>query len=142
MSVTNWSRFDSHIDPLPNGCWQWRGCMHSEGYGVYGKSPKYAHRMSYERARGPIAAGLQIDHLCKDRACVNPDHLEAVTQSVNILRGDSPGALSVRTGRCGRGHEWTPENTYVRKDGGGRQCRACARENLRNLHRRRKEIAA
>jgi hypothetical protein len=122
----DWERFDRNY-VAGEGCWTWNGNRQSQGYGVYGKRVKYAHRLSYERHKGSIPEGLHIDHLCRNRLCVNPDHLEAVTQRINTLRGMSPGAISLRTGRCKRDHEWTPENTYLRPDTGARQCRECIR---------------
>jgi hypothetical protein len=68
-----------------DGCWLWRGRIAPNGYGTIGK--EYAHRVAYERARGPIPAGMELDHLCRVKACVNPDHLEVVTKSENAKRG-------------------------------------------------------
>lgn len=109
-------------------CWLWTGAV-SSGYGTLYIDNRnvYAHRFSYELHVGPIPHGKQIDHLCRVQPCVNPDHLEAVTPRTNILRGNAPSAVAVRTNRCRRGHEFTEENTYWRPDGRGRQCRACAR---------------
>lgn len=109
-----------------NGCWDWVGGHTTAGYGTTwnGRGMVYAHRLLYERHKGPVPEGLHIDHLCRNRGCVNPDHLEAVPCKENIRRGDSPAAIARRTNRCGRGHEFTPENTY-RRPNGGRMCRAC-----------------
>lgn len=116
----------------PDWCWTWTGALGSTGYGTInrgrdgGGRPAYAHRLSYELNVGPIPAGLTIDHLCRTPSCVNPKHLEPVTLAVNIARGMSPAAISVRTNRCPNGHPYTPENTYIRPDKGTRMCRTCA----------------
>lgn len=91
----------------------------------------YAHRFTYEYRHGPIPEGLVIDHLCRNRACVNPDHLEAVPQRINVLRGERAG---IRATACPRGHSYTSENTYTNPQG-GRACRTCIRQ-------RRKKAAA
>lgn len=82
-----------------------------------------AHRMAYEELVGPIADGLQIDHLCRVRCCVNPAHLEPVTQAENIRRGVSPTAANRRKTHCKHGHEFTTENTRLVPE--GRICRRC-----------------
>ncbi len=87
-----------------------------------------AHRFSYELANGPIPEGLQIDHLCRNRGCVRPDHMEAVTPRVNYLRGDSVPAKNARKTECKRGHPFTFQNTLVVERPGfhpSRQCRTC-----------------
>lgn len=128
---------EQYLDMSGGGCWVWLGYVCPwTGYGKYGR--KMAHRVSYELAVGPIPAGFQIDHLCRNRRCVNPQHLEAVSPRVNILRSMSPSAIVVRTNRCKRDHELTPENTYHRPDGGGRQCRECIRiRSARQTSKRR-----
>ena len=101
------------------GCWLWQGPLTNAGYGrmswtAFGRKEGGAHRVSYVAHRGPIPAGLQLDHLCRNRACVRPDHLEPVTNRVNILRGESPSARAARATHCVHGHEFTPENTKVK----------------------------
>lgn len=117
--------FPSRWLVVESGCWIWQGSTSSEGYARWGI--QYVHRLAVRRSGREIPEGYQVDHLCRVRSCVNPAHLEVVTRLVNIMRGASRGAVSVRTNRCIRGHEWTAANTYLRPDGGGRQCRACIR---------------
>lgn len=123
-------------------CWLWTGHLDRKGYGAIktGKKSTGAHRFSYSLNVGPIPDGLVIDHLCRVPACVNPAHLEPVTNAENIARGTAPAAVAIRTGKCQRGHEFTEANTYyVPRSGGGRQrkCRECAltrdRERLQRL---------
>ena len=118
-------------------CWLWQGSIaKNRGYGTFRKAHLVsvkAHRFAYEFCVGPIPEGLQIDHLCRVRNCVNPDHLEAVSPRENMRRGVSPAANHARKTHCIRGHEFTPENTrlYSRKRGLERVCRACKRNERR-----------
>jgi HNH endonuclease len=114
-----------NIDPRTI-CWEWQRARQGDGYGHISVAKRLvrAHRLSYEIFRGPIPDGLTLDHLCRNRACVNPHHLEPVTCRENILRGESPFALRARKTHCPLGHEYTPANTYVSKRG-GRDCRLC-----------------
>lgn len=115
-------RFWLKVAKQPNGCWLWTGS--TAGAGRYGRfADDQAHRWSYERFVGPIPDGLVIDHLCRVTLCVNPAHLEPVTQAENIYRGDSLQAKNRLKTHCVRGHEFTPENTISR--GNGRICRQC-----------------
>lgn len=117
-------------------CWPWPGKVRRDGYG-YATAPRgvseLAHRHAYEVAVGTIPDGLTIDHLCRNRACINPSHLEPVTAAVNALRGDSPLSRNHRKTQCNRGHAFTPENTaWVTITGRkhlGRCCRVCRKEN-------------
>jgi hypothetical protein len=110
------------------GCWLWTGNLNAQGYGTgtywrYGK--QLAHRLVWMVLRGTMPTGLEPDHLCRVRRCVNPDHLEWVTHRENILRGEAPAARHARVTHCPRGHEYTPANTSM--DGGSRMCRECNR---------------
>lgn len=125
-------RFWAQVDQCEDGCWYWLGGLHCEGYGritVYGKRT-YAHRFAYELLVGKIPEGLEIDHLCRNRACVNPTHLEPVTCEENVLRGVSPSAVHRRQTHCVHGHPFDVENTGYMPDG-RRRCRTCDRVRAR-----------
>jgi len=130
----------SKIDLADDGCWIWTAAK-TNGYGVVSIAGRLrrAHRVVYEALVGPIPAGLEIDHLCRNRACVNPAHLEPVTGTENILRSTSPSATHARQTHCKLGHEFTPENTYLRKRGHKteRFCRACMRARDRERYDRK-----
>ena len=122
-----------------HGCFVWKGGKTSAGYGhvhVPGGKTNYVHRIMYERVFGPIPPGHEIDHLRRNRACANPDHLEAVTRRENTARGANKSARAMRENRCYRGHEFTPENTYT--VGNRRKCRQCGRENTRAYDQRQR----
>ncbi|KKL53690.1 hypothetical protein LCGC14_2272920 [marine sediment metagenome] len=123
----------SRIDAL--GCTVWRRYRTPSGYGLIavGRKSRRAHKVAYELAKGPVPEGLELDHLCRNRACIDPEHLEAVTHRVNVLRGVSPSAVSARKTECIRGHEFTEANTLWTSDG-RRDCRAC--HNARSRARR------
>lgn len=114
-------------------CWQWTASTTAGGYGQIradwpARTMLYAHRVAYQFVAGAIPDGLQLDHLCRNRACCNPEHLEPVTNRENGLRGQSFAAINARKTRCPKGHEYTPENTAVDSNDGSRKCRICRRE--------------
>jgi hypothetical protein len=115
------------VDKSDNGCWLWRGQLNSRGYGQIRAHEKtcLAHRIAYAYLVGPIPEGLQLDHLCRVKRCVNPQHLEPVTGSVNLARAYSAAPRQPAT-TCRRGHEFTAANTYLSKK--GRICRRCRRD--------------
>lgn len=110
-------------------CILWTGPLGKEGYGSVWNSRRRqtdsAHRLAWERAYGPIPSGLVIDHLCRNRACVNVDHMEVVTNRVNILRGAGLAAHNAVARACKNGHPFDAANTYVPPDGRRRVCRTC-----------------
>jgi HNH endonuclease len=124
-----------------DSCWWWTGCLTNHGYGVASWNGKQrpAHRVFYELRKGPIPEGLAIDHLCRNRSCVNPDHLEAVTLRTNVLRGISPAAIAAKLTHCIRGHELSGENISYR-NGTQRRCRVCNRERMASVRASIKEI--
>lgn len=109
-----------------NGCWIWTGCK-ANGYGIVGIAYEtwFAHRVAWVSKNGQLSSDLQLDHLCRDRACVNPDHLDPVPQAVNMIRGDGWGGVNSRKTHCPQGHEYTDRNTYVIPSTNGRMCRIC-----------------
>jgi hypothetical protein len=137
-------RLTEKIRVLPNGCWEWTAAK-QKGYGTIsvgtrpggGSIVARAHRLVYEMAIGPIPSGLEPDHLCRNRACVNPWHLEPVTHLVNVQRGPNPRSLQTH---CKHGHEFTPDNTICRAKN-RRGCRACGIEDARAYRARRKSSA-
>lgn len=136
MTPTILARFWEKVSIEPDGCWLWTGNTDRKGYGSMrvkstGGPGSFArpHRLAYEHYVGPLPDGLVADHLCRTRACVNPAHIEFVTNRENILRGEAPSAIHARKTRCSRGHEFTPENTYTSRGRNrtGRQCKACCK---------------
>ncbi len=126
-----------------DGCWLWQWGLTEHGYASFigdDKRPVYAHRWSYERFVGPIPEGLVIDHLCRNRGCVRPDHLEPVPQRVNTARGTSNGAVARTWETCLHGHPRTPENTYVRRNG-WIMCKPCARASVMRSYYAKKAVA-
>jgi hypothetical protein len=121
------------------GCWTWTG-SHNLGYGQIqagARSSARVHRVAYEMLVGPIPNGLSLDHLCRNRSCVRPSHLEPVTNRVNVLRGAGLAAANAAKTHCIRGHEFTPENTYLTRK--GRDCRICHTQFCREWRLKRKE---
>lgn len=115
-----------YVVDAETGCWVWQRAVNGDGYGSCYREGRIwaAHRWYYIQFVGPVPSGLELDHLCRNRRCVNPDHLEPVTTRENILRGEGCTAQAKRKTHCLRGHEFTRANTMVAKDG-GRRCLTC-----------------
>jgi hypothetical protein len=130
-------RFLEKIEASEDGCWNWTAGITRKGYATFWDQvqnrDRRAHRWAYEWFIGPIPEGLQIDHLCRNRRCVNPTHLEPVTARENTFRGVTIAARNAAKTHCPSGHPFDETNTYRRKS--GRDCRAC------RLIRYRKKVA-
>jgi len=134
---------DDHLAAVkvvgPWCCWKVPNRPKEDGYVRIGTHYKqlYVHRAFYEHLIGKIPRGLVPDHLCPNRWCGNPNHVDLVTGQVNTLRGAGPSARNAQKEACVRGHRFTPENTYIYKSG-HRACRACLRMHARNYYARSK----
>jgi len=137
VALTVEDRFWSKVKKLDNSCWQWTDSLDAYGYGAFringrkGKTVK-AHRFSYELLIGEFPEGLDTDHLCRNRWCVNPYHLEPVTNKENHQRGNhyNSGAIQRARTHCPQGHPFDEENTYHHYSGGRwhRSCKQCKRK--------------
>ena len=118
-------RFTDKVKVLSNGCHEWTAAKDTGGYGRFYYDGKItgAHQFAYQQTKGSIEKGYTIDHLCKNTACVNPEHLEAVPHSVNLHRGNGWSGRNVRKTHCPSGHEYTDGNIYNYR--GRRYCRVC-----------------
>jgi len=126
-------------------CWVWTRYL-NKGYGALqvgtlAKTKKVlAYKFSWELVNGPVPEGLELDHLCRNRACVRPSHLEPVTHQLNMLRGDTFASRQVQVTECPQGHPYDEKNTHV-KSSGKRKCRACDRDRHREIRAARRAAA-
>jgi hypothetical protein len=132
-----WEKVDKNG---PNGCWQWTGApsKHGRGYGMFqmGKTNRYAHRCALAFLGYLLLPGLEVDHVCNNTMCVNPEHLEQVTHRENLRR------WAARITHCPQGHEYTEENTVWSKDRVERKCRLCKNEATRRYRRTQSDRAS
>ena len=134
-------RFWAKVAITPS-CWLWTAHVSSNGYGQFRSDGKQAlaHRWAYESEVGPIPEGLELDHLCRVRHCVHPDHLEPVVHAENVRRGtagDVRAAWHRAKTHCPQGHPYSGDNLYVSPEG-FRKCRTCVREAQRRYQQRRR----
>jgi len=145
MLISEQERFDRKVEPVTeSGCWIWTASVNHDGYGQFrrgnGKTCG-AHKFSYEKHRGPIPPGMELDHLCRVRPCVNPYHLEPVSHKKNCLRGVGPTAVNAVKTACINGHLFTPDNTKPNSYPGTRDCRICIRRRNSEYKKRLRAIS-
>lgn len=136
----------AYVEDEETGCWVWQLSTNGRGYGRLWIGSRVdgtrrhvnAHRFAYELMVGPVPDGLHLDHLCRNRSCINPDHLEPVTQRENVLRGDAPAAHQARQVECKAGHPLSGDNLYVNK--GKRYCRECNKRRSAEYRRRKSAL--
>lgn len=152
LSDRFWSKVDkfgpvSEHSPELGECWLWTASLIGGGYGQYHETRNgkhrslYAHRVIYEALIGPIPVGLEIDHLCRVRRCVNPIHLEAVSHQENVLRGESLAAQRAKRTHCPQGHPYYGGNLYITPRD-ERVCVTCNRASVRAWQQRQRERKA
>ena len=150
LEMTDEERFFSKVHEADDGCWEWIGSRSDTGYGSFRTrdgSASNSHRWAYQFFIGQIPEGLQLDHLCRNRACVNPWHLDPVTSRVNTMRGGLAESIRQRAAaltHCPHGHEKNEANTYRRFNKKLKRwevvCRPCRNARLRRRHAARKAV--
>lgn len=138
-------RLESFVSIVPiTGCWMWMGAISHDGYGRFHLRGKFmpAYRASYEIHRGPVPQELRCDHLCRNRWCVNPWHIDIVTVRENTLRGVGPASVNAKKTHCPAGHPLSGDNLHIVVDPRGifRKCRICHLASKRRWHRKRKAM--
>lgn len=136
------NKLESRMIPEPNsGCFIWLGAVNGHGYGIIGmrengkKVQRRAHRVYYQLLKGLVPKELSLDHLCRNRLCINPDHLEPVTPVENVMRGESFYAKQARLTHCPKGHPYAGKNLRMSPKG-ERLCRLCVARRAREYYRR------
>ena len=139
QSVT--ARFFAKVNKTET-CWLWAACLNNNGYGRFYFNGRNitAQRAAFILFRGEIPNGFEIDHLCRVRHCVNPDHLETVNHRTNLLRGNTNTAARWHRTHCPRGHELEGDNITWIRDGRGRECRRCKNDRMKVYYWKMKEI--
>ena len=152
LPASFWAKIDK-AGPIPvarpdlGNCWVWTSWL-SQGYGrtyVNGRKNVLVHRAVYEELVGPFPVGLEPDHLCMNRACCNPAHIEPVTRSVNVKRGHAGEWLAAKQKaktHCPQGHPYSPDNTYVHPKNGQRHCRQCMQARAKLIESNRPDRSA
>lgn len=143
MQLSSQDRLWSNIDVVDvDDCWVWKGATTVKEYGRLrvGGRKKLAYQYAYELVCGPVPDGLELDHLCRNRACCNPFHLEPTTHQENVLRGVAGLTNNHQTKKthCPSGHPYSDTNT--RKQDGQRRCIVCRREQGRSIYHRQREL--
>ena len=134
LSPADRVRLLSKIYPNGDSCWEWRGTVDTQGYGRFTiRSDQYrAHRVVYSHLNGDIPQGTVTDHLCRNRRCVNPEHVEHTSVAVNTMRGESPQARNARKSCCPQGHEYARRSfLYKGERVKYRYCPTCQRSSSR-----------
>lgn len=144
VTQTLLDRFEAKYIPEPNsGCWLWTAALTVKGYSTFNVpelSTTLGHRVSYRMFKGEIPNAFEIDHLCRMKCCVNPDHLEAVTVKENIRRNpNSIGLIRLRQTHCHKGHEFSTANVTITKKG-ARRCKECHNEESRRRYLRDRNV--
>jgi hypothetical protein len=135
------ARIETKLSPEPtSGCWLWTGSVTRGGYGHawFQKRPRAVHRIVYEMLVGPVPKGLDLDHLCRNRCCANPKHLEPVSHRENVLRGVGFAARYAKQTHCKRGHPLSGDNLAEQSRRRGRMCKQCTRASKLEWYHRNK----
>lgn len=136
-------RFTRQVRVVASGCHEWAGTIDKYGYGQFGTGGRTgqkvgAHRWAYRHYKGPIPEGFQIDHLCRNRKCVNPEHMEAVTPRENVMRSSNPASVNARRTHCVNGHPLFGDNIYPNTSR-QRVCKICKKATSDRNYRKRQE---